>query len=203
MLSVYIFFLAIVWTLATGRLDVLLNLCVFALGLYLILEDYRKALLISVLLISVLIGGFYREGFENQGEENEKELVPKPILKVTDEKEKKEETADLTMVDENGNKTSMKTDKKTNDISSKEKFISSNVHIDAGTNFLKAYESLKPDQIEGMRKDTAELVETQKVLMKTLTSMTPILENSQKMMTMFKGSFGEDFIKHAMTGSKK
>ena len=122
MLSVYIFFLAIVWTLATGRLDVLLNLCVFALGLYLILEDYRKALLISVLLISVLIGGFYREGFENQGEENEKELVPKPILKVTDEKEKKEETADLTMIDENGNKTSMKTDKKTNDISSKEKF---------------------------------------------------------------------------------
>merc|ERR1711907_497486 len=40
-------------------------------------------------------------------------------------------------------------------------------YIDVGTNFLKAYENLTPNQIEGMTKDTKNLIGTQKKLMST------------------------------------
>jgi hypothetical protein len=201
MLYQFIFFLAVLWTLATKRLDMLLYLCVIALGLYLILENYKFALLISVLVIGIMVGGYDNEGFENQEDSLIDVLKPKPILKI--ESDKKVKGNEKKSVSKSEPK-SVGTNKNETDLL--EKQLGKDAHIDAGTNFLKAYESLNPEQIESMRKDTTELIETQKVLMKTLTGMAPILENSQKMMSMFKGSFGDDFIKQAVSsvgGAKK
>jgi hypothetical protein len=197
MLYQFIFFLAVLWTLTTDRLDMFLNLTIFALGLYLLFDNYKMALLISVLIVGIMVGGYSAEGFENPSDAITEQPKPKPIIKIESEPVKGNEP-------KNPAKSSPKTVDANNDSGASliEKHLGENAHIDAGTNFLKAYESLNPEQIESMRKDTTELIETQKVLMKTLTGMAPILENSQKMMSMFKGSFGEDFIKQMTSGSK-
>jgi len=49
----------------------------------------------------------------------------------------------------------------------------------------KAYENLTPGQIDHMTKDTKELMTSQKELMETLQSMTPIVREGMKMMEMF------------------
>lgn len=197
MLYQFIFFLAILWTLTTGRLDMLLYLSVFALGLFLIFDNYKMALLVSVLLVGMMVGGYNTEGFENPSDAITEQPKPKPIIKIESETVKGNEV-------KNPAKSSPKKVNSASDAANLiEKQLGESAHIDAGTNFLKAYESLNPEQIESMRKDTTELIETQKVLMKTLTGMAPILENSQKMMSMFKGSFGEDFMKAAIGGGSK
>lgn len=64
------------------------------------------------------------------------------------------------------------------------------VHLDAGTTFLNAYKSLKPDQIAAMTKDTQELMQTQKQLMSTLATLKPLIADGKQMMDMFQGYFG-------------
>jgi hypothetical protein len=63
-------------------------------------------------------------------------------------------------------------------------------HLDAGTTFLNAYKSLKPDQISAMTKDTQELMQTQKQLMSTLQTLKPLITDGKQMMDMFQGYFG-------------
>ena len=63
-------------------------------------------------------------------------------------------------------------------------------HLDAGTTFLNAYKSLKPDQIASMTKDTQELMETQKQLMSTLNTLKPLISDGKNMMDMFQSYFG-------------
>lgn len=63
-------------------------------------------------------------------------------------------------------------------------------HLDAGTTFLNAYKSLKPDQIASMTKDTQELMETQKQLMSTLNTLKPLITDGKNMMDMFQSYFG-------------
>lgn len=203
MLYEYIFLLAILWTLTTNKLDVLLYLCIIALGIYIITNKYELALTLSVIIIGVMQGGFDVEHFTNE-EDAKKVTTAKPVITIKKD-EKKMDTSDNTnnipsTPDGTENFTSSDLEKT---MSNLEKSLGDDAHIDVGTNFLKAYESLNPEQIESMRKDTAELIETQKVLMKTLDTMSPILQNSHKMMNMFKGTFGEDFIKEAMNFQKK
>jgi len=64
-------------------------------------------------------------------------------------------------------------------------------HLDAGTTFLNAYKSLKPDQLASMTKDTQELMQTQRQLMSTLASLKPLIQDGKEMMDMFQGYFGE------------
>jgi hypothetical protein len=64
------------------------------------------------------------------------------------------------------------------------------IHLDAGTTFLNAYKSLKPDQIAAMTKDTQELMQTQKQLMSTLATLKPLIQDGKQMMDMFQGYFG-------------
>jgi hypothetical protein len=64
------------------------------------------------------------------------------------------------------------------------------VHLDAGTTFLNAYKSLKPDQVAAMTKDTQELMQTQKQLMSTLATLKPLIQDGKQMMDMFQGYFG-------------
>ena len=64
-------------------------------------------------------------------------------------------------------------------------------HLDAGTTFLNAYKSLKPDQLASMTKDTQELMQTQRQLMSTLASLKPLIQDGKEMMDMFQGYFGD------------
>lgn len=66
----------------------------------------------------------------------------------------------------------------------------SEYHLDAGTTFLNAYKSLKPDQVAAMTKDTQELMQTQKQLMSTLHTLKPLIKDGKEMMEMFQGYFG-------------
>jgi hypothetical protein len=63
-------------------------------------------------------------------------------------------------------------------------------HLDAGTTFLNAYKSLKPDQISAMTKDTQELINTQKQLMTTLSTLKPLITDGKQMMDTFQNYFG-------------
>jgi hypothetical protein len=63
-------------------------------------------------------------------------------------------------------------------------------HLDAGTTFLNAYKSLKPDQINAMTKDTQELINTQKQLMSTLNTLKPLITDGKQMMDTFQNYFG-------------
>lgn len=63
-------------------------------------------------------------------------------------------------------------------------------HLDAGTTFLNAYKSLKPDQVAAMTKDTQDLMQTQKQLMSTLQTLKPLITDGKQMMDMFQSYFG-------------
>jgi hypothetical protein len=61
-------------------------------------------------------------------------------------------------------------------------------HLDAGTTFLNAYKSLKPDQIAAMTRDTQELLATQKSLVAMLDSFGPLLKDMGKITGFFGGN---------------
>ena len=63
-------------------------------------------------------------------------------------------------------------------------------HLDAGTTFLNAYKSLKPDQISAMTKDTQALIDTQKQLMNTLSTLKPLMTDGKQIMDTFQNYFG-------------
>jgi hypothetical protein len=60
-------------------------------------------------------------------------------------------------------------------------------HLDAGTTFLNAYKSLKPDQIAAMTRDTQELLATQKSLLGMLESFGPLMQDMNKITGFFNG----------------
>jgi hypothetical protein len=65
-------------------------------------------------------------------------------------------------------------------------------HIDAASTLVKAINSLNPDQIKAMSKDTQQLIETQKSLMGMLGSMKPMLNDGKELMDTFQQMFGND-----------
>jgi len=64
-------------------------------------------------------------------------------------------------------------------------------HIDAASTLVKAINSLNPDQIKAMSKDTQQLIETQKSLMGMLGSMKPMLNDGKELMDTFQEMFGK------------
>jgi hypothetical protein len=64
-------------------------------------------------------------------------------------------------------------------------------HIDAASTLVKAINSLNPDQIKAMSKDTQQLIETQKSLMGMLGSMKPMLNDGKELMDTFQQMFGK------------
>ena len=62
-------------------------------------------------------------------------------------------------------------------------------YIDAGSTFLKAYKKLDQKQIEGMTKDTKELISTQKNLMETLKTLGPVVTEGKKVLDTFTNYF--------------
>lgn len=74
---------------------------------------------------------------------------------------------------------------------SKEKFDDAkDAHMDLGSTFLTAYKKLNPDQVSAMRDDTKELMETQRELMETLSTMGPAVQQGMDMIDSFKKYFG-------------
>jgi hypothetical protein len=67
---------------------------------------------------------------------------------------------------------------------------SSDPHLDVGSTILHAYRKLNPEQVMQMRKDTQELMETQKNLIETLSSLGPQVQQGVELMDTFKGMFG-------------
>ena len=65
-------------------------------------------------------------------------------------------------------------------------------HIDAGSTLIKAIESLNPDQINAMTKDTKQLIDTQKSLMGMLGTMKPMMNDGKELMETFQQMFGEN-----------
>jgi energy-coupling factor transporter transmembrane protein EcfT len=82
-----------------------------------------------------------------------------------------------------------KDEPKPNDTESKEH------HLDAGTTILHAFQKLNPEQVLQMRDDTKELMETQKQLMETLSSLGPQVKQGAELVdsfkTMFSGNLSE------------
>jgi len=65
-----------------------------------------------------------------------------------------------------------------------------NAHMDAGTTILHAFQKLNPDQVLQMRDDTKELMETQKQLVDTLSSLGPQVQQGAELIKSFQGMFG-------------
>jgi len=65
-----------------------------------------------------------------------------------------------------------------------------NAHLDAGTTILHAFQKLNPEQVLQMRDDTKELMETQKQLVETLSSLGPQVQQGAELVKSFQGMFG-------------
>jgi hypothetical protein len=63
-------------------------------------------------------------------------------------------------------------------------------HLDAGTTVLHAFQKLNPEQVLQMRDDTKELMETQKQLVETLSSLGPQVQQGAELVKSFQGMFG-------------
>lgn len=66
------------------------------------------------------------------------------------------------------------------------------IKFDHKASFLENYKSLSKDQIDGLNKDTIELMETQKKLIETLKNMGPVLKDGKNVLDTFKTYFGDD-----------
>lgn len=127
------------------------------------------------------------EGFEAEGEEfeDEEETLEEGFANAGGDKKKRRRRKPLP---DNGTRAEMfQLGKKYKMPSEKD---DAEFHLDAGTTFLNAYKSLKPDQISAMTKDTQELINTQKQLMSTLHTLKPLITDGQEMMNTFQGYFG-------------
>ena len=63
-------------------------------------------------------------------------------------------------------------------------------HLDAGSTVLHAFQKLNPEQVLQMRDDTKELMETQKQLVETLSSLGPQVQQGAELVKSFQGMFG-------------
>lgn len=63
-------------------------------------------------------------------------------------------------------------------------------HLDAGTTILHAFQKLNPEQVLQMRDDTKELMDTQKQLVETLSSLGPQVQQGAELVKSFQGMFG-------------
>jgi len=155
--------------------------------LYGLFQDFPIALAVAA-LTGVLVVKYtlnQREGFKNE-DESEEEEEEKPAPKKASKSKKKK----LAPPPDNGDRAEMFELGKKYKAPSEED--DKDFHLDAGTTFLNAYKSLKPDQVAAMTKDTQDLMQTQKQLMSTLHTLKPLIKDGKEMMNMFQSYFGAD-----------
>lgn len=194
---------ALATTLVTTALALILSMSKFSIS-----SGY---LLLAIVMVSMVLAfkyGLLNEGFLNSNPEEVSELIRKmkgsegfrtnlnddpdeelPLSqKMTIEgyedvkKEKDEKPAPAMKKDE------MPMPFKLGEIPSQAK---GGPHIDAGSTLMKAIQSLNPDQINAMSKDTQQLIETQKSLMGMLGTMKPMLNDGKELMETFQQMFGK------------
>jgi hypothetical protein len=131
-------------------------------------------------------------------EENEKS---KNVTGKKKKKKKRKKSAD----EETGGETDEETDEETGGETDEEtgeetdeetgedkgKEIEKEDYVDIGTSFLEAYKNLSPNQIKSMTKDTKQLLNVQKNLMKTIEGLTPIVKEGKSVLDTFRGYFDE------------
>lgn len=150
----------------------ILVLLISSIALFLVTKDINKTLLFSLLcyVIYKFSHNNYMEGYRNKGP-----------------------TTNNSIKKRNKSKTKTKTKSKTR--KEKVKPEEKESYIDVGTNFIKAYENLTPNQIDGMTKDTQNLIGTQKKLMSTLNNLGPTLKEGKKILDTFKNYFDDGELK--------
>ena len=195
--SIAIFGIAALYIIYNGQINTILLAIGVAMILYSLTNDINTALIAGALagLIAVYYSRNKKEGFEDVAEEEEKtegfeeeeekegfEEKPKKATKAKKTKKAAEPPPD------NGERGEFF------QVGKKYKMPSENddkeFHLDAGTTFMNAYKSLKPDQVAAMTKDTQELMNTQKQLMGTLQTLKPLIQDGKEMMNMFQSYFG-------------
>ena len=126
------------------------------------------------------------EGFANEDEE--KEETDEGFAETEEAPKKKKKSSAKVPPPDNGERAEFLTLGKKYKVPSEDD--DKEFHLDAGTTFMNAYKSLKPDQLAAMTKDTQELMQTQKQLMGTLQTLKPLITDGKEMMDMFQSYFG-------------
>lgn len=184
-LSYVVFALSLVHIFARGKSSTALLIIGTSLILYSITRNVAISLLSGVVVGYIaLYTSRNKEGFENEEEGEEEKEEKEAFEEETKTKPKKKrvpppDNRDRAEMFELGKK--YKAPKEEDD---------AEFHLDAGTTFLNAYKSLKPDQVAAMTKDTQDLMTTQKQLMTTLHTLKPLIKDGKDMMEMFQGYFG-------------
>jgi hypothetical protein len=70
--------------------------------------------------------------------------------------------------------------------------------FDKKSSFLENYKSLTKEQVNGLNKDTVELMKTQQQLIDTLKNMGPVLKDGKNVLDTFKSYFGDDMMNKDM-----
>jgi hypothetical protein len=141
----------------------------------------------SLVALAMYFFNTRKEGFQNQEEDEEEEPVEKPKTeKPKAEKPKAKKVPPPDHADRPAEMFELGKKYKMPATEGEDKEF----HLDAGTTFMNAYKSLKPEQIAAMTKDTQELMETQKQLMGTLQTLKPLITDGKQMMEMFQSYFG-------------
>jgi len=160
-------------------------LCALAatLGFTALSESLSLGLMIGLILFGIDSFLRFREPFANPEDDDEGKTEPPPEgMKNKGSKKTKSNAPD------NGERAEFL------ELGKKYKLPSENddedVHLDAGSTFMNAYKSLKPDQLAAMTKDTQDLMQTQKQLMSTLQTLKPLIMDGKEMMNTFQSYFG-------------
>ena len=66
-----------------------------------------------------------------------------------------------------------------------------NNKIDSKSSFMETLKSLNPTEVSGLKKETVELMQTQKQLIETLQSMGPALKEGKTILDTFKNYFND------------
>jgi hypothetical protein len=83
-------------------------------------------------------------------------------------------------------------------ITSEDSVESEKFEFDHKNSFLENYKSLTKEQVNGLNKDTVDLMKTQEQLIATLKDMGPVLKESQTVLDTFKSYFGNDMTNKEM-----
>jgi hypothetical protein len=196
-----IFAVATLYIFYNGQLTTILLSVGVALVLYALTADVSVSLIAGALagLIAIHYSRTKREGFKSSDKEDDEGFKAKDEDDEGFNDKESEEDARKRA------KTGKKAKKPAPDNGSRGEFFEpgkkykmpsegddKEFHLDAGTTFMNAYKSLKPDQISAMTKDTQELINTQKQLMSTLHTLKPLITDGKQMMDTFQGYFGND-----------
>jgi hypothetical protein len=176
---IVLFLVVSVVSVVQKRPNVALSALAAALGFTALSESLALGLMLGLLLFGIDFFLRFREPFANP--EEEEETPSEPAAKGKKKKTPPPpDNADRAEFLELGKKYKLPSEDDDAD-----------VHLDAGSTFMNAYKSLKPDQLAAMTKDTQDLMQTQKQLMSTLQTLKPLIMDGKEMMSTFQSYFGQ------------